>query len=123
MGAVEGRVNGMASYLLGINDRNNEAQPTTRAMNTNYVGAFFQDDWKVSLELTLNLGLRWDNERPTTRTRRQDLLLGCQPPVAVSGDPGLQLRGFRESCRPRSGDDSGSRLGTRAESSIRARSC
>src|SRR4029077_1286427 len=61
-GAVEGRILSLASMLLGINNRNNIAQPTTRAMNTNYFGLFIQDDWKLTPKLTVNLGFRYDNE-------------------------------------------------------------
>jgi hypothetical protein len=66
LGAIQGRVLGLESFLLGINDQNNVAKPTTRDMNTNYYGLYVQDDWKVGSKLTLNLGLRYDNERPTT---------------------------------------------------------
>ncbi len=29
-----------------------------------YIGAYFQDDWKLSPKLTLNLGVRWDHYTP-----------------------------------------------------------
>lgn len=66
LGANEGRVAGLGSFLLGINNRNNVAKPTDRFMNTNYFGAFIQDDWRVTDKLTINAGIRWDDERPTT---------------------------------------------------------
>jgi hypothetical protein len=90
-GANEGRVLGLGSFLLGINNRNNIAKPTDRFMNTNYWGAFIQDDWRVSSKLTLNLGVRWDNERPTTE--RYDRLYFWDPdhPSLFSVNPGYNF--------------------------------
>jgi hypothetical protein len=42
-----------------------QAQPPTGRRNYNF-GVFFQDDWKVTPKLTLNLGVRYEYESPMT---------------------------------------------------------
>jgi hypothetical protein len=42
-----------------------QPQPPTGRRNNNF-GIFFQDDWKVTPRLTLNLGLRYEYESPLT---------------------------------------------------------
>ncbi len=60
-------VNSMADLLLGTvkTAGYDLPQPPTGRRNHN-IGAFVQDDWKVSSRLTLNLGLRWEYESPMT---------------------------------------------------------
>jgi hypothetical protein len=76
-GSAAGAVDSLGSFLLGINDWNTITGNQTRAMATNYYAAFIQDDFKVTPKLTLNLGLRWDVESPTTE--RHDKLYFWDP--------------------------------------------
>jgi hypothetical protein len=54
----------LASYLLGLPTGGNLPINANSMYSQHFYGFFFQDDWRVSARLTVNLGLRWDYERP-----------------------------------------------------------
>ncbi|MGA3026874.1 MAG: carboxypeptidase-like regulatory domain-containing protein [Bryobacteraceae bacterium] len=57
--------NGIASMELGLVDNANVWEYAGQPMFlSNYMAAFFQDSYKVTKTLTLNLGLRWDVDVP-----------------------------------------------------------
>jgi Carboxypeptidase regulatory-like domain len=55
-----------ASLLLGLPSFGSAEIDVDPAFNTKFFSLYFQDDWKVSDRLTLNLGLRAEHEGPTT---------------------------------------------------------
>jgi len=62
----------VASLLLGhANTFNNSTLRSRFYYRSIAFGTFFQDDWKVSPNLTLNLGLRYDVEQNPRETRMQ----------------------------------------------------
>ncbi|HEY4356444.1 MAG TPA: TonB-dependent receptor [Acidobacteriaceae bacterium] len=52
--------NAIASSLLGTAASGNATTQPDNYFSSLYYAGFFQDDWKVRSNLTLNLGIRWD---------------------------------------------------------------
>ncbi|MDR3723117.1 MAG: carboxypeptidase-like regulatory domain-containing protein [Terracidiphilus sp.] len=55
-----------ASFLLGLPTDGSIPIGATGMWSQHFLGVYFQDDWRVTPKLTLDIGLRWDYERPVT---------------------------------------------------------
>lgn len=60
--------NGFAAFLLGLPSNNGgDLQFSySAATASTYSGGYFQDDWKVTKKLSVNLGIRYDVDTPRT---------------------------------------------------------
>jgi hypothetical protein len=56
----------LASFLLGSPSRGYVDINANPALQTTYWASYVQDDWKITQRLTLNAGLRFEHEGPTT---------------------------------------------------------
>ncbi len=91
--AVSG--NEVATFLLGYPTSAYVDRNIDPAYKTFFYAGFFQDDWKVSSRLTLNVGLRWDYEAPAVeRYDRQVRGLDFNAPSPIASQvAGLSLKG------------------------------
>lgn len=88
VGGIAGIADQLAGLMLGaLNNYTFQRKQSNAYYRWRYTAAYFQDDWKVSKRLTLNLGLRWDVETP--RTEKYDHQGWFDPTVSstVNGKP------------------------------------
>ncbi len=64
----------VAALLLGLPDSGSITRQSDYAEQSRSWGFFFQDDWKVSKRLTVNLGLRYEFETPLTERYNRSAL-------------------------------------------------
>ncbi len=57
---------GLATFLLGVPTSGFARVGPFTTYTAKTLGAYIQDDWKVTPKLTLNLGVRWEYEGATT---------------------------------------------------------
>jgi len=54
----------VASFLLGLPNNGSVPNNADAFYSQRFYATYFQDDWRLTPKLTLNMGLRWDLERP-----------------------------------------------------------
>ena len=69
--SANGTGSSFATLLLGLTDYANQTYDASAASASGYTAFYLQDDWKVTRNLTLNLGVRYEVEIPRTERYNQ----------------------------------------------------
>jgi Carboxypeptidase regulatory-like domain len=86
---VSGTGNALASFLLGEVNAASVQVSDKIPSRASYLAFYAQDDWRISARLTLNLGVRWEEELPRRVVGNK---MNSFDPLAinpVSGTPGV----------------------------------
>lgn len=107
--------NAFASFLTGYGNTFSLRDTDQLDRYSWYYSTFFQDDWKVTPSLTLNLGVRWETDTPMAD--RNNAMSGFDPNAInpVSGTPGVVrfagVNGFPEQAYQSDWNNFGPRFG------------
>lgn len=86
----------LASFMMGYMASASVAKSERLANQRRYLAMFFQDDWKVTRRLTLNLGMDYSLEFPITERFNRKMWFDPTAPLPISSAVGLPLvGGFR----------------------------
>lgn len=82
-------IGSLANLLLGRVNSATLQQAETLLTSMWSVGVFFQDDWRITPKLTLNLGIRYDLDSPRVEEHNRQNSFDVTTINPVSGTPGI----------------------------------
>ncbi len=83
----------LAPFLLGLPSGGSLDLNSQTTVQARYLGLFLNDDWRVSPDLTLSLGLRWERDFPETERFNRVSTGSTRRPPVPSPPPRSRLRG------------------------------
>jgi hypothetical protein len=89
---LEGTANtgfGLASLLVGFPNTFTLRSTEPLERRSYYLAGYFQDDWKITRNLTLNLGMRWETDTPMIDANNRMNGFDLTTINPVSGTPGV----------------------------------
>ncbi len=103
-----GKLVGEADFVLGLPDSLNRGLSTgTWGQRKTIYGFYFQDDWRATDSLTLNLGLRWEYHTPlievADRQANYGLFSGQQELAGKNGNSRALYNPYKKDFQPRIG--------------------
>ncbi|MDX1980360.1 MAG: TonB-dependent receptor [Bryobacteraceae bacterium] len=81
--------NAIASMLVGFPNSGNVSDPDILDRRAKYFGLFLQDDWKITPNFTLNIGLRWETHTPRLDSRDRQNSFDRLKINPISNTPGV----------------------------------